>query len=192
MNRNCMVLCVGFIASMLTACATAPSPGETIIEPEVLQSNTITSNSKIVGIDYPSRTLTISRAGQQVTLVASPRVSNFEQLRVGDLVSTEYTESFAVRVQASEGSARIENREQLDMSKEGTEPSISASEVTEVIADILVIDKVNQTVTLKGPTGGEFTLPVRRHPEHLERVEVGDQVVVTYKKAVAISVTQQP
>ncbi|GGA72150.1 hypothetical protein GCM10011369_12380 [Neiella marina] len=175
-------------ALLISACSTTPEPGDKVIAPDVLQSAVTTSTSKIIGIDYPSRTVTVEQAGRQVTLIASDAVTNFEQLAVGDLVDTEYTESVAVHVQINDGSPRINRVEQLDQAEQGAEPNIQAVDTTEIIADIVAIDRVNKTVTLRGPNQAVSTLPVRRHPEHLDKVKVGDQVVVVHTKALALSI----
>lgn len=178
-------------ALLLSACSSTPEPGDQIVGPEVLQTSTTTNTSRIIGIDYPSRTITVERAGGQITLIASPAVTNFEQLAVGDLVDTEYTESVVVHVQANDGSPRVSRTEHLDMAKPGEEPNIGAYDTTELIADIVAIDKENKTVTLRGPNQVVSTLPVRRHPEHLDKVAVGDQVVVVHTKALALSVRKK-
>ena len=67
---------------------------------------------------------------------------------------------------------------------------IDAKEQIQVVSDILDIDTALGTVTLKQPHGGELTLPVE-HPENLNNVSVGDQVVMTYTKAVVISIDKQ-
>jgi hypothetical protein len=55
------------------------------------------------------------------------------------------------------------------------------------VALIEKIDKKNQTVTLKGPEGRTTDVKVKR-PQMLDQVKVGDEVVITYTEALAISV----
>jgi hypothetical protein len=49
------------------------------------------------------------------------------------------------------------------------------------------IDKNKQTAVLKGPEGNTVKIKVK-DPQNLVNVNVGDEVVVTYTRAVAISV----
>ncbi|MBW8192656.1 hypothetical protein K0504_16580 [Neiella marina] len=191
MNKALLACLAGLSTLALGACSTTPEPGEKIVGPEVIQTSTTTSTSRIIGIDQPSRTFTIERAGSQVTLVASEAVNNFDQFAVGDLVDTEYTESVVVHVQANDGSPRVNRSEQLDMAEQGANPNIEAHDTTELIADIIAIDLENKTVTLRGPNQAVSTLPVRRHPEHLDKVAVGDQVVVVHTKALALSLRKK-
>ena len=56
-----------------------------------------------------------------------------------------------------------------------------------VTATVEALDKKNQTVTLKGPEGKSVTVKVK-DPKNMENVNVGDEVVITYSEALAISV----
>ena len=60
-----------------------------------------------------------------------------------------------------------------------------------VVATIDAIDKDAETVTLKGPEGNTKTVKVR-NPANLEKVAVGDQVMITLTRAVAVDVTEAP
>ena len=48
-----------------------------------------------------------------------------------------------------------------------------------------------QTATLKGPDGKTVTIKAQ-DPKNLEAVKVGDEVVITYTEALAISVEKAP
>ena len=61
----------------------------------------------------------------------------------------------------------------------------------ELIATILAIDPDEPSVTLKGPKGNVVEVLVR-DPEKLEGVDVGDQVVIMYTRAVAIAIKPSP
>ena len=69
----------------------------------------------------------------------------------------------------------------------------AGAEITEmtVVAVIEAIDKENEQVTLKGPQGGTKTVKVR-NPANLDKVAVGDKVRITYTRALAVNVTEQP
>jgi hypothetical protein len=61
----------------------------------------------------------------------------------------------------------------------------------QVVATILAIDADEPSVTLRGPEGKVIEVLVQ-HPEKLADVDVGDQVVITYKRAVAVAITPSP
>jgi ASC-1-like (ASCH) protein len=56
-----------------------------------------------------------------------------------------------------------------------------------VTATVETIDKNSQYVTLKGQEGKTVEVKVK-DPKNLEGVKVGDEVVITYTEALAISV----
>ena len=58
----------------------------------------------------------------------------------------------------------------------------------EVVATIIAIDADEPSVTLRGPEGKVIEVLVQ-HPEKLAGVDVGYQVIITHKRAVAVAVT---
>ncbi|MDN3714900.1 hypothetical protein [Vibrio breoganii] len=174
------------LAFLLSACTTAPQKGDTVLETRVLESNTITTTAAVIDIDYDERSVTIENQNRIVVLYVTPEVTRFDDIKVGDFVTTEYTETVAVHVQTQDGETRIQTSGDLDKAKE----SVDAMEQVQVVSDILAIDTTLGNVTLKQPHGGELTLPVE-YPENLNNVSVGDQVVMTYTKAVVISIDNQ-
>jgi hypothetical protein len=174
------------LAFLLTACTSTPQQGDTIVESRVLDSLTVSITATVVDINYEERVVAIENENGIVVLSATPDVEQFDDLKVGDPVNIEYTESVAMHVQTQDGDTRIQTFGDLEKLTEG----VDAVEQIQVISDILAIDTENQTVTLKQPHGGEVVLPVE-YPEYLENVSVGDQVVVTHSKAVVIAIEKQ-
>ena len=75
--------------------------------------------------------------------------------------------------------------------KKGEKPGAGVAEATTFTATIEAIDKPASKVTLKGPEGNKVTFKVR-DPKKLDVVNVGDQVQITYTRALAISVQPAP
>ncbi|HEY7365173.1 MAG TPA: hypothetical protein VIE37_13790 [Methylomirabilota bacterium] len=65
-------------------------------------------------------------------------------------------------------------------------PAVGEARVVKVKGTVVAVDKVNRTITLKGPKR-TLTLDVQ-DPSKLEVVKVGDPVVAAYVEAVAIEV----
>ncbi len=106
---------------------------------------------------------------------------------MGDEVVAKYYQSIAVQVTkpgAAEGSAV---KETLATAKPGEKPAGVAAKQVTVTATVEKIDKKKMMATLRGPEGKVVEVKVR-NPKNLENVQVGDQVVITYTEAVAISV----
>jgi Cu/Ag efflux protein CusF len=66
-----------------------------------------------------------------------------------------------------------------------TTPSGRVEDVIEAKATVKAIDPQQRLVTLKDETGDEFVAEVADAVEGLDKVQVGDQVVVSYSAAVA-------
>jgi hypothetical protein len=75
--------------------------------------------------------------------------------------------------------------------KPGDKPGIATGRQIRAIANVVAINKKQQTVTLKGPRGNQVEILVE-DPKQFERVKKGDQVQVVYTEAVAVSVEAQP
>jgi hypothetical protein len=58
------------------------------------------------------------------------------------------------------------------------------------VVTVSAIDRKHQTVTIKGPDGIEETAAVA-NPQLLKQVKAGDELVVTSKQKVAISLDKE-
>ena len=68
-----------------------------------------------------------------------------------------------------------------------TEPGKgSVTEAVRVSATVVGIDKVGRTVDLKGPKGRVVTLAVGDEVRNFDQVQLGDQVVVRYLRALSL------
>ena len=63
---------------------------------------------------------------------------------------------------------------------------VSVTEAVRVSAAVVAIDKVGRTVDLKGPKGRVVTLAVSNEVRNFDQVQVGDQVVVRYVRALSL------
>ena len=59
------------------------------------------------------------------------------------------------------------------------------------MATIDAIDKAAETVTLKGPAGNSKTVKVN-NPANLEKVAVGDRVIIGLTRSIGVEVTETP
>jgi hypothetical protein len=63
---------------------------------------------------------------------------------------------------------------------------VSVTEAVRVSAAVVAIDKIGRTVDLKGPKGRVVTLAVSNEVRNFDQVQVGDQVVVRYVRALSL------
>jgi hypothetical protein len=160
-------------------------------KPSLEESNIVTTTATVEAVDLETRTVTLEKEdGNTVVLKVDENVKNLPQVEVGDQVIAKYYESVAVQVRAP-GAAALDAGavQSVATAKPGEKPAGMAVQEVTVTTTIEAINKDNETVTLKGPDGVMKTIKVR-DPKNLEKVEVGDEVVITYTEALAISVEE--
>jgi glucose/arabinose dehydrogenase len=187
-----VALSVGSVA-VATEKATAekaPAKAATTKRTGIKKEREITVNATVQAIDLEKRVVTLKGAeGKVFDVKVGPEARNLPQLEVGDNVAVTYYESIAYRL-LKPGEAAVPSQQAavMDRAKEGDKPGAMAAEAVTLTATIEAIDKKAKTATLKGPNGKSITVKAQ-DPKNLEHVKVGDEVVITYTEAVAISVT---
>jgi hypothetical protein len=153
---------------------------------------TVQMNATITAIDPATREVTLKRPdGHEVTLVAGDEVRNFDQIKVGDQVSTQYVEALTLELKKGGGQA-VTRTEQIEgeRAKPGERPSGGAGRTVRIVADVMAVDPSTQSVTLKGP---HRTVDLKvADPEQFKLIHVGDQIEAIYTEAVALSVHEAP
>ncbi len=154
---------------------------------QVDRSNVVSVTATVEAINQKTRMVTIKGTeGRLVTFKAGKEVVNLPQVQVGDKVVLDYIESLAVRM-AKPGEVRDETVDLVGAAAPGSKPAAIGATETTVTATIEALDKKAETVTLKGPDGGVRIVKVQ-DPANLDKVEVGDTILITYTEAVALSV----
>ena len=165
-------------------------------KPSVMESDLITLTAKVVAVDKAARLVTLQgEQGNSVQIVAGDEVRNFDQIDVGDRVITKFYRAVAIKVTETE--AKILSTEMaLDEGRvaTGQKPGgLIIGQIT-VTAEIMQLDKENQTVTIKRQQQGEPSIILQtvsvRNPAHLDNIDPGDMVVINYQQSVAISVQE--
>jgi hypothetical protein len=148
----------------------------------------------VEAVNVQNRIVTLRSLTRDASVVmeVGDQVRNLDQVKVGDGVVVEFLEAIAVDLKKGGGmtpSAGIGGA--AARAKPGEKPAAVLGGALEVVATIVAIDADEPSVTLKGPEGKVIEVLVQ-HPEKLADVDVGDQVVITYKRAVAVAVTPSP
>jgi Cu/Ag efflux protein CusF len=157
-------------------------------KPSGIKERAVTTTAIVQAIDPAKRVVTLKGPqGNLLDLKAGEEVKNLPQVKVGDLVKVRYYESLAYQVTKPGQAGGNEATAASATAKPGEKPAgIAASQVT-VTATIEAIDLKKKRVTLKGQEGRIMDVKVQ-NPKNLENIKVGDQVVMTYTEALAISV----
>ena len=142
----------------------------------------------VVALDAATRTVTLKGAKGRVDVVVPPEAKNFDQIRVGDLVTVDYMRALTLELRAPGSAIRSGSTETATApAPAGAVAGGAAGRQVVIMANVTAVDKKHSIVTLRGPKGNS----VERHvpdPAQLKRVKVGDQVEAVYTEAVAIAV----
>lgn len=177
--------------SMLLFGATAWA-GEKVADvekPSMFMSETTVVTAEVLAINHETREVTLRRTdGETMTLVAGEEARNLGQVSVGDIVTAEFMESISIEVFAGDGSEPgAGEMVAAERSELGEMPAGAIVDSVVVLAIVEAIDLENNTFKLKFPSG-EIKQYTAYDPENLKKSEVGDNVVITFTEAVALSV----
>jgi hypothetical protein len=142
------------------------------------EAGTITAT--VQAVDLEKRIVTVKTPkGEVVEIRVDEMVKNLSSVKVGDRVVLSYFKSIAYQVtkpgEAGEIAAKAE------VKRVGAQTRLVTKTAT-----IQDIDRNTNNVVLKGPEGNLVGVNVK-DPGKLKNVQVGDQVVITYTEALAIS-----
>ncbi len=149
----------------------------------------INETATVEAVNYDTRVVTLKGPkGNVFDITAGDQVRNLAQVKAGDKVKVKYYQSVAVKVMApGQAPGGTQATVVQKRAKLGEKPGgMIGGEIT-ITAKVEAIGKKKQSVTLKGPEGKTLKVKVE-HPEYLEHVKVGDDVLITMTEALAISV----
>jgi hypothetical protein len=178
------IAAVGFAAE-----PAAKSAAKKAEPPSWTTSSAVEETATVEAVDQKTRMVTLKGPkGNSVTFKASDEVRNLAQVKVGDTVKFAYYESLAVRVlKKDEAFPTAGESAAVARAKQGEKPAGVVGTKTSVNVTITAIDKKATTATLKSEEGKSVTV-TPRDPKNLDKVKVGDRLVLTYTEAVAVKV----
>ena len=193
MSMKSKVLISCFITLAITFSAIGASGQDSAVDekPALLEAVVTTLEAKVVMVDQENRKVTLKGPeGKTVTIDVDEDVKNLPQVEVGDLLTVKYIEAVTIQVLSPED-AEVGLTAVADgkSAKLGEKPAGVVVEEVNLVVTIEAIDKEQQLVTLKGAEGNSKTVKAR-NPENLEKVKVGDKVMISYSRALGISVTE--
>jgi hypothetical protein len=154
-------------------------------------SETVELSAVVSKIDVPKRKLTLrGEAGDEVTIDVDPAVRNLPQVKVGDKVVARYYEGLVadLRKPTDPASAAVEVADAV--AQPGQRPGASVGTRLTIPVTITAVDTTTNVVSFYGESREVRSLAVVR-PEakaFIKQLKPGDQVVVTYTEALAVSV----
>jgi hypothetical protein len=160
--------------------------------PTLMQTKIATLQVRVDEIDYSTRGIVLTGpTGEEEIFTVGPEVVNFDQIHKGDLVNAKFTEKLAVSVREATDTATESEIGTISLPAVGDKPGIVATRSGQITATVTAIDHDTRVVSLTGSNGNVVTLQVAPQAQGLDKVQVGDQVVIGYAEAVQISVVGQ-
>ncbi len=180
-----VVLMLGMATGVFAQATQGAAPAE---RPKVVKEMEAVMTATVVAIDLQKRIVTLKGPeGEVRDIKVGEEAVNLPQVKVGDLVTVKFYESIAVEVIKPGTVAGAGETSAIVRAKPGEMPGGMAARQVSVTATIMAIDKQKSTMTLKGPEGKLAVVKVQ-DPTNLEKVKVGDELMITYTEALAISV----
>ena len=185
------ILIAGLITAATASFGVSAQSSGTVVDRQpgrvgVAQAVNVTST--ISALDAAKREITLKGPdGKETTMVAGPEVKNYGQLKVGDKVDIQYVEALVLELKKGGGLpvARTE-KESMTGAKPGETPGAQGSRKVTVVGDVIALDPLTQTVTLKGP---QRTADLKvRDKKQFDLISKGDQIEATYTEALAVAV----
>ena len=196
LGANTMALLFAALLT-LTACTTASSPppasgGGAVAYTEGVPGGTMVTtveiSARVTAIDTSNRKVTLlGPDGKKVTVKLGPEAVNFDQIRVGDLVTATVTEELVVYLDEAGASAPDGSAAMAARAPKGAQPGGLVAETTQATATVMAIDRTSRTATLQFEDGSSKIFAVRDDID-LDQRSVGEKVVFQVTEMIAISV----
>jgi hypothetical protein len=127
--------------------------------------------------------------GTEFKTVLGNEVQNFNQIKVGDLVTLTQVEMLVADIKKP---AKVEIREQVItekviQAKPGQKPASGVERQVKVIADVTAVDTSKGILTIRGATR---TLEIKvKDPSVLKDIKVGTQIEAVITEVITVEVT---
>lgn len=157
-----------------------------VTRPKVTDAALVTVRGTVEAVDTEKKTVTLKGPKRSVTMqVRDPQ--KLQAIKVGDPVVAKYYEAVAIEVhKPGAATPGVSTQQAVVTSKPGETPAGAVGERINAVVTVASLDRKAGTVTVNGPDGATETIKAR-DPKNLEKIKAGDQVEITYTRALVIS-----
>jgi hypothetical protein len=153
----------------------------------ITKTQSISGTATIQAIDTTTRTITLrDQSGQEDTYTVGPEVKRFNELKVGDTVKMTYYESVVFQVRKPGEKAEATTGATFSRGQ-GALPGGTLAVQDKMTVTVKAIDPAVPSVTVTTPDGRTVTRKVD-DKKNIEGLKVGDQIDITYTRALLTSV----
>jgi hypothetical protein len=177
-----------FIAMALTGSALLGAATALGAQTKTIEGDTVVATATVEAIEQSTRTITLkdTKTGLYDTVVATPDMKRFSELKVGDKVTARYYENLVVRLKKP-GEAAVDVDTGGITRGTGSRPGGTAATQRTITATVVAIDPKTSAVTVAGPNGWKYSRKVT-DKKALAQLKVGDRLDMTWTDALLISV----
>jgi hypothetical protein len=171
------------IAAGLTAVLSMRSWAET---KELTEKATLSGT--VEAIDQPNRLVQLKTADGKVETIDVPKsATRFDELKIGDKVTISYYNDVLVRLKPPGEAAVNAVGNTTDTMGQQARPGGEMEVNRTMTATVATLDKNTSAITFVGPKGWKYSRRVA-DKSVFDKVKVGDQVDITWKTNVTITV----
>lgn len=182
-RRTLLPLIAASSLAALAGCATAPKPFEL--------TDTLEARATVTQLDQATRLMTLrGPAGNEFTFEVDPAVRNLPQIKVGDDVVVRYYETIGAAMRKPGDSTEAAIALADGVADPGDRPAAAMGTHTTLPVTIVGVDRESNEVRFYGPDKRVRTVELET-PEaqaFAKKLKAGDEVVVTFTEALAVSV----
>jgi hypothetical protein len=158
-------------------------------KPSGVKVETTSITATVKEINYKYRTVVLKGPkGNLVELEVGDEARNFDQVKEGDLVTIENSQSVALEVQKATGEPVAMETTSVTRAKPGEKPSGTIKTKGLMTVRVEDINYKTREATLRLADGNIMKIEVGPQVKRLEEVRKGDDVVVRYTTTVSITV----
>jgi len=154
----------------------------------------VSVTAKVEAVDQDKREVTVKGPlGNVVTLSVDKRVKRLSEVKVGDEITADYYIAFAAELReptATEKANPLSLLQETGRAPMSDDPAGGEMQMIRAVTTVEGLDRPTQSLTVKGPRGNFFTTRVK-DPSVLQKLHLGDTIVVTYAEALVVSLDKK-
>lgn len=130
--------------------------------------------------------------GELATITAGPEIKRFDEISVGDIITFDFYTYLKAEFRTPTSAELAEPFVVLEgegKAPEGEAPAGAVGEMVKAIVTIEVLNRPQMFAVVEGPNGNYLTIPMK-DAAFMEKLNIGQVVIMTYAEAVAVSLTK--
>jgi len=130
--------------------------------------------------------------GELATITAGPEIKRFDEISVGDIITFDFYTYLKAEFRAPTSAELAEPFVVLEgegKAPEGEAPAGAVGEMVKAVVTIEVLNRPQMFAVVEGPNGNYLTIPMK-DAAFMEKLNIGQVVIMTYAEAVAVSLSK--